>query len=183
MRRCIVLFFLFALMASLISGCSQMLRSPHDIPWDGNFVTISYEIADRLENNLRYPIPPDEPILVTSLVNVDQLEESTTIGRMMSEQIASRLSQNGYKVIEMKLRTKSVYIKRRAGEFLLSRDLKEISNDHQANTVVVGTYGGTRDQLYVSVRIVRTTDSVIVSSCDACIPVGEAYIYRIFPSR
>jgi len=51
-----------------------------------------------LENNLNASISSDEPIIVASFVDVSDLK-STPFGRIIAEQIGSRLAQKGYKII------------------------------------------------------------------------------------
>ena len=85
-----------------ITGCSA---KSNIVQYENrNLVSASYHIADALENNLKLRISPNESLLVASFVNVNNLEQSSTFGRIVSEQIASRFAQNGYKIIEMKLR-------------------------------------------------------------------------------
>jgi len=111
-------------------------------------------------------------ILIASFVNIDNLEESSTFGRTVSEYIGSRLNQNGYKVVEMKLR-RSIFMKKNAGEFLLTRDLKEISTRHNAQAIVVGTYSLGKNVVYVSARIIKLTDNTILSSYAYKLPLGK----------
>ncbi|WP_321495821.1 FlgO family outer membrane protein [uncultured Desulfobacter sp.] len=104
---------------------------------------------------------------MASFVDVSDLTKSSPLGRIMSEQVGSRLAQKGYRVIEMKLRQNSIFVDpENKGEFLLSRNIKDISNLHQASIVVVGTYAKGNDTVYVSARMVNPIDSVIMSSCD-----------------
>ena len=131
-----------------------------------------YEIADRLESNLRYPITAHDPLIFANFVNVNRLKESSTFGRILSEQLSSRFTQKGFKVIEVKLRQKSVFMEEGKGEFLLSRDLREVSSVYNASAVVVGTYGEGLGKLYVSARIVRPSDNVVISAADVCFPVA-----------
>lgn len=56
------------------------------------------------------------------------------------------------------------------GKFLLSRDLKNISLNHEASAVIVGTYACSRDNIYISTRIVNPEDSVILASFDYGMP-------------
>ena len=128
-------------------------------------------MADNLQNNLTQPLRPDDTIIVASFVNVDNLEQSSTFGRIIAEQIGSRFAQKGYKVVEMKLRQHSVFMAERKGEFLLSRDLREVSRNHNAAAVVVGVYGEAYDRVYVSSRIVRPSDNVVIASCDYGVPM------------
>lgn len=175
MRRDFFSISFTILAALLIIGCA----SPYTIPqqdqqqrWDGNLVHASYTIANKLEINLKSPIAPTDPLIVASFVNVNNLEESSTFGRVLAEQIGSRFSQNGYSVIEMKLRHESIFIdNKRKGEFLLSRDLRQITRSHNAAAVIVGTYGRSLDRIYVSARIVDPTSSVVLAACDFGIPM------------
>ena len=72
----------------------------------------------------------------------------------MAECITSRLAQKGHTVVEIKLRD-ALYIKDKAGEFLLSRRVRDMSNAHNAQAVVVGTYARAKTDLYISARMVQ----------------------------
>jgi TolB-like protein len=74
--------------------------------------------------------------------------------------------------VELKFRN-SVFIKEQAGEFLLSRELMEISTAHDAQAVIVGTYTETRNELYVSSRIVHAKSGKIISSFDYLLPLDN----------
>lgn len=150
-----------------VAGCYNTKPAPTAKAWDGDVVYASYAIVNKLENNLRVPISQNAPIIVASFVNVSDLTKSSGFGRIMSEQVGSRFSQKGYKVIEMKLRQNSIFVdQENKGEFLLSRNIKDISLAHKAAVVVVGTYAQGHDKVYVSARMVNPIDSVILSSCD-----------------
>ncbi len=135
-----------------------------------NLVHVSYEIADRLMANLKEPLAQNKTVLVASFVDVQYMQRSSNFGRMMSEYICSRLGQKGYRVIEMKLR-KDIYVKEKGGEFLLSRSVKEISDAHDAQAVVVGTYAQAMTNVYISARVVRADGGEIISSCDIKLPM------------
>jgi TolB-like protein len=130
----------------------------------------NYKAAEYLIGKLPKDMLKDSPLLVASFVNVDNLNESSTFGRMVSEQISSRFKQLGYTAIEMKLRT-AIFIKEGSGEFLLSRELSEISTKHSAQAVVVGTYAIASDRVYLTVRIVNAADSAILASYDYNVPM------------
>jgi TolB-like protein len=117
------------------------------------------------------PISLNQPILVASFVNVNRLDQASTFGHIISEQIGSRFAQKGYKIIEMKLRQNSVFIKEKKGQFLLSRDCLDLSKEYDSSAVIVGTYGYGYKTLYVSARIVRVSDSEVISSWDYGIPM------------
>ena len=152
----------------LVMGCASQQTPAGVVYGDGNLVAVSYTIADKLAAAEWFSqlIGPSDPLVVASFVSVNNLEESSSFGRMLSEQIASRLSQRGLKVIELKLRQDSIFIQEGNGEFLLSRDIRELSKTYNAAAVVVGTYAEGVDRLYVSARILRPADNLIISTYD-----------------
>jgi TolB-like protein len=162
-------------------GCSSYGRNHREgeasnYILNGDLVSSGYEIADFLLSQSKVKISQNDPILVATFVNINNLQESSTFGRMLAEYVSSRLSQRGYKVIDMRLRTNSVFIEEGKGEFLLSRDLREVSKKHNAAAVVVGTYGESVNGVYVSVRIINPSDSTIISSCDYGLMMGDRAI-------
>jgi len=54
---------------------------------------------------------------------------------------------------------------------MLSIEIKAISQNHDAQAVVAGTYAVGQDTIYVSVRILRATDSMIISAHDYNVPL------------
>ena len=163
-------FILVACLLILITGCGRRGDVYQNV-YPSGLVGASYYIADTLEDNLRHAISPNQPILVASFVNVNRLDQASTFGHIISEQIGSRFAQKGYKIIEMKLRQNSVFIKEGKGEFLLSRDCLDLSKEYDSSAVIVGTYGEGYKTLYVSARIVRVSDSEVIASADYGIPM------------
>lgn len=131
----------------------------------------SYLAADRLASALLHRhFPLDTPIVAASFVSVDNLTESSTFGRIISEQISSRLAQHGFRIIEVKLRQESVFIKKGQGEFMLSRELKDLGDSREIRAVLVGTYAVSEYFIFVSARIVRVEDSSVLTGYDYEVP-------------
>ena len=137
-----------------------------------NIMKANYKAVDSLLRKLPVELTKDSPILVASFVNLDDLNESSTFGRVASEQIASRFKQKGYTTIELKLRT-TVFMRKGSGEFLLSRELSDIVIKHRAQAVVVGTYAPASKKVYLTMRIVNVSDSRILKSLDYEIPMSR----------
>ena len=172
-----------AICLGLIMGCAIEQSSPGLYYGDGNLVAVGYSIADKLAENVPQTIGSSDPLIVASFVNVNNLEESSSFGRIISEQVVSRFVQRGQKVIELKMRQNSIFIREGQGEFMLSRDIREISKTHNAAAVVVGTYADGGDRLYVSARIVRPADNVIISAYDAGIVMDPMAINTLLTGR
>lgn len=146
----------------LLAAEKNILLSPADRT---DIMKRNYQAVDSLLKKLRGKLAKSAPILVASFVNLDNLSESSTFGRVVSEQMASRFKQKDYTTIEMKLRT-ALFMKQGSGEFMLSRELAQIGTKHRAQAVVVGTYATGRDRVYLTARVINVADSKILSSYD-----------------
>jgi len=114
-------------------------------------------------------ISPSTNIIAASFADINDLSQSSTFGRVASQQLTSQLTAAGYSVVEMLLR-KSVYISEEEGAFLLSREVNEISAQHNAHLVLAGTYAVGENNVFVTAKLIRTSDSVIVGSHDYVLP-------------
>jgi TolB-like protein len=171
MKPILTITLCISILLGLIAGCSKEIK-------DTDLVSASYSATDALLKVAReIENYPNKPILIASFVDVDNVQHSSTLGRTLAEQMGSRVSQHGYKVIEVKLRTNSVFVRgtkdQDEGEFMLSRELQDISFQHDAHAVLVGTYGKGPEVVYITAKLVRTKDSVILGSYDFSLPVGK----------
>jgi TolB-like protein len=165
---------LLSLLAFLItlSGCTSVrLQTQAFLNLDTDLIGSNYKAADKLIDRALPPLVYEQPILVATFVNINDLEKSSPLGRTISEQVASRFTQQGYKIVQMKLRN-AVYMKRNDGEFLLSREVRNISAEHNAQYVVVGTYSAANYVVYVSSSVIRLSDNRVVSTYDYDLPLG-----------
>ncbi|GAB6060299.1 FlgO family outer membrane protein [Desulfonatronum parangueonense] len=162
-----------ALLVSAILAFAQPAAAVH--PYFGSgpyayvhgFQGLTYALADGLEHNLVQYVDRTRPILFTSFVDLDDLNTSSTFGRLLGEQVASRISQLGYRVIELKMRQGSLVVSQRTGEMILSRDLREVRTNHDTQAVLVGTYVVTENAVLVSAKLLSTLDGTILATRDA----------------
>lgn len=130
------------------------------------FIRANYQAADALSAsaNIHREMPKQVPILVATLVNIDSLTESSRLGRIISEQLQARLSQHGYSVVELKLRG-NLFVKQDQGVLLLSREIKDITTNHKAQAVVVGTYAVANNHIFINLKVVGN-DNILLGSYD-----------------
>lgn len=131
-----------------------------------------------------YPVVTQQtPMLVTTVTDIDHMETSNTFGRLIAEQISSRLAQMGYNVTELKMRD-SLNIKQGldhpmdSGEFILSRDIEALQGEHQAAAIVAGTYAVAGQQVIVTLKLLDTATGKIVNATDYSLPL-EANTRRL----
>jgi TolB-like protein len=168
-----------SLSLSLLSGCEGTLPMPKPEPVKADIMGSSHGAADALINAAADRLDLEKPVIAASFVNIDDLDKSSSFGRIISRQVGSRFTARGIKVIEMLLRH-NVYIRQRGGEFLLSRELRNISSEHDAQAVIVGTYAVGRHKVLITARLIRSSDSVILASHDYTLPLDPdvAYLLR-----
>lgn len=165
-------YSLLLVMLFLLSGCASFSRSAGT----GNedyLMQANYRAVDQLLQNIPAgrALNKHQPLIVASLVNIDDLT-SSRLGRMLSEQLATRLTRNGYRVVELKLRD-TIFVKQLQGELLLSREIKDITVNHKAQAVLVGTYAESRGQVYITIKLVGVADNLAVSAHDYVLPLNS----------
>ncbi|MCV6613307.1 MAG: FlgO family outer membrane protein [Amphritea sp.] len=154
--------------ALLAGGCAS--TQPADPKVD---VVAELKDAQKpLYASLIEPLDKDKPLLVTSFANIDNLTESSTFGRLSADLIAAGLTDRGYKLIEVKMRD-SLFIKQGAGEFMLSRQVQHLSQKHDAQAVLLGTYAVGGSNVYLNVRLVRSRDNIVLSTYDFQLPINK----------
>lgn len=149
----------------LLAGCQTL---------DNKYYAINHnhDAAQQLVENARIRLDTRQPLIVASFVNINDLSESSSLGRSISQQFATTFTSNGYRISEMLLR-KDVYIKQNSGEFLLSRELQAISHDHHAQAVIVGTYAVGETRVYITAKVVNADSSLVISAVDYSIPIDK----------
>jgi TolB-like protein len=152
----------------LLVGCTS--PETRKIENDADIISMSHSAAKKLILQSGERLGP-EAIIVASFASIDNLEKSSSFGRIVSQQFASEFSNNGYTIIEMLLRN-NVYIARGEGEFLLSRSIQALSMEHNAQAVIVGTYAIGANNVYVTSKVIRASDSMVLASYDFSLPLG-----------
>lgn len=164
--------FIFSLL--LLSGCASFDPEP-------TIISYSYYATDRLLDNINShadvrhpPLTKGRTLLVTSFVELDRLQKTSHLGRLLAEQVASRINQKGYTTVEVKL-AQEIFIQENQGEFALSRSLTQISRRHAAQAIVVGTYTLLNDYVYITIKIVHANDGHVYAAHDFAIPISVVF--------
>lgn len=166
MKNFAMLLCVLALSACAGAGPSYLAAK------NSEFTQANYEAVDKLVTTTAVPIDKNTPLLVATVVNIDSLNRSSRFGRLISEQIASRLTQLGFNVTEMKLRN-DVYIREGTGELLLSRDVRDLSKNYNAQVVVVGNYAVASGYVYLTLKAVTVTDNRVIAAANYVLPLSE----------
>ncbi len=159
----------------LITGCSTS-KTPKVITYEqaanSPLIPTNYIAADSLLEQLKYSVAPNNTLIIATLVNIDELENSSTLGRLISEQISARFTQKNYRMVELKFRH-NVYMAQGQGEFMLTREIHELANTHSAQAVIVGTYAQSRDFVYINLKVIQPNTNTVLAVHDYALPLDE----------
>ncbi|WP_395023768.1 FlgO family outer membrane protein [Comamonas odontotermitis] len=134
-----------------------------------NFLASSQDAINKLTATVAPQAVGTGPVLVATVVNVNNTNASAPLGRTLSEIYANQMAARGFHVKEVKLRT-DLYVREGTGELMLSREMRDIARSQNASMVVVGTYSPAANFTYVSLKLVRTEDSRILAGYDYALP-------------
>jgi len=166
------------LLAVSLSGCAELPGAPsesHAMPSVagppgsasdlGELIYLGAQtLAERCGR-----LTKDRPIIVTTMVSIDDLSKSSTFGRLASELIANRLTQRGYQVRDVNY-TGALTIKPETGELVLSREASKLSATINAQAIVAGTYAVGGQEIYLNIRLINADDGTVLSSSDVVLP-------------
>ena len=148
----------------LMSGCSQKIYSV------SNIGDASYFNAYQMSWFETTKETANKTLVFTSLVNIDNFDESSTFGRIYSDLMITQLEQEGWSIIDY--RGQEIVTANKTGEFYLNRSkLKLIPHDA---SVFVGTYGEYKEGLLLNLRILRMEDNQVLTTSSILLRDKEA---------
>lgn len=166
-----------ALLALGTTGCATETTSARKQPTYEDaaahpLIPANYAAAATLLSNLQGKLDPSLPLLAATIVNIDALDSSSTLGRVISEQVAARFTLAGLRMIELKFRN-NVYMARDQGEMMLTREIRDIASSHSAQAVVVGTYAQSSEMLFVNLKVIQPETNTVLAVHDYVLPLDN----------
>ena len=123
------------------------------------------ELAEQLIADIRDCSLQGTVALPSAFVNLDNFNESSTLGRLVSEQLFYEFNQRGFPIREYRMQD-SIQVRPREGEFALSRELGSLSVHSPGSVVIVGTYSGDRQAMFINARLVRPSDGRVLRTAN-----------------
>ena len=145
----------------LLSGCREVPSPQMVSAVAPDFFVIGEELARQLIANQREG-DGGERLIFTTLVNLDNLRQTSKFGRTMSESLATQLFQHGYGVVELR-KTANILVQDNKGEMVLSRDVARLAGQYEANAVVAGTYAMTPRTVIINVKLLDVHSQEVLS--------------------
>jgi len=144
-----------------LTACSTK-ESQQTLPvLNADFFGIGEELARCLVVNRRDG-GGGERLIFTTLVNLDDLRQTSKFGRTLSESMATQLFQKGYGVVELR-KAGNIMMESANGEMVLSRDASRLAKQYEANAIVAGTYSLTPKTVILNVKMLDVSSDAVLS--------------------
>ncbi|ALS32162.1 hypothetical protein PTRA_a0860 [Pseudoalteromonas translucida KMM 520] len=128
---------------------------------------MALDLVDTLESGSE--LEESINIAVTSIVDLDAtLNNSNQLGNQISETLIHQLQKFGYGVVDFKT-SDAINVNRR-GDFVFSRDIKNLSKKHMASHVLGGTLIYRANGVTVNTRVINVNNKKVVASSRKFIP-------------
>ncbi len=155
-----------------LSGCSSAYRSYKTQSYlNTDLVEASYKASSELQDKFTRKMPKNTLILVSTLLNVKNLKETSSFGRIISNQIATSLHDAGYQIIGMDLPA-DLFMMKDDGEILLSENDKNRLKQYKSVVIVGGVYAPGKQNTYVTIRAVDRFTKQVIASTDFSVVLG-----------
>jgi TolB-like protein len=155
-----------------LSACMGPKNYKYSDVGSADFIAKNQRAAESLNSQLTpQKINRTYPLIIATVVNMNQLSQTSTFGRLVSEQVAARFTQLNFQVIETKLR--SDLLIKQEGEFLLTRELKDIAKSVSAQAVIVGTYVENDVDVYINLKVVQPQTNQVLAATSYAIPKAK----------
>lgn len=118
-------------------------------------------LADQLDRILLADLRRRATV-VASIVSLDELSQTSPLGRLVAEHLMHELQLRSWAVTEMRL-AQAVSVQD-AGEFSLTREAKALREAPAPANIVTGTYASTAEGVLLSVRIVDAASGHVLAS-------------------
>ncbi|MDR2695902.1 MAG: hypothetical protein LBC79_05935 [Deltaproteobacteria bacterium] len=184
-RRLILLFLTLAiLLIPMAAAAGMATRGTVPIAADDMAAAIDKQILGHFgveqpgffsqsKRQTHHPLAIRKALSISCTVAVDlnNLENSSPVGRQISEEMARWFVQAGYKVKEIR-KSRDVYVDAKRGEMALTRDVRKLlSTNVTTEAVLAGTYVVTPEQVRFSMRLLHVPTNDILAMATATVPI------------
>lgn len=151
--------------------CAPALAAEVSVPKAANNAAgkLDTQLSERLQL-LEGPASGTSLILTTP-VELSDLEMSSPLARLMAEELAAWFVQSGYRVKEVR-KTRNILLAPGNGELSLSRDLRFVDSRHiQSAVILTGTYTQTSKHVRFNLRLVHAATSEVLAMASSTIKI------------
>lgn len=159
----VIAYVLVVCMLVICVGCSGQKSSGTVSVTSPDFFGFSDYLARQLVANRQSGTAVQgERIILTSMVSLDDLYETSAFGRTMTESLSTTLFKYGFRVAEIR-KAPSVFVRSQEGELVLSRDVALLAGSQAVHGIISGTYSLTPTTVIINVRLLDATSQEVLS--------------------
>lgn len=160
--------FLFATLLTstfgLIGGCAT---PTYEAAKESKLIETNYQAAENLLRNLKNPLNVQRAIIVKPLTNTTNADKKTMLGNVIAEQLSARFARAGYKMIDM------VNGQLPPATHSENVQLDAVETQAEAQAVLTGNYAISQNYVYITVKLVRPTDNVLLATYNYVLPLDS----------
>lgn len=138
-------------------------QGPHKLDTVKMIEQVYYSVDHMLAQHPK--MQDTDRILVATAVDVNNVQSTSELGRVLTECIQARLTHNDHDVIHPTVREDHLLVQH-DGQFLLSRDARNLAVDYNARSALVTTYSVVANSVIVSMKLVSTIENSTVAAQD-----------------
>jgi hypothetical protein len=127
------------------------------------------DLADQLFASFSSQGEDAQLAVPTCFVNLDDFTSTSSLGRLMAEQMFYECNRRGMAVQEYRM-TEDVTLLEQDGEFVLTRDGSLSANKISATQVILGTYSFGRDNIFINARVCDLENGRVLSAAMKVMP-------------
>lgn len=136
-------------------------------------------LAEQLQKNANEDVRGVETV-VSTIMDINNLEASSPLGRLLGEHLAHHLSLRGWTIVESKLVRELIFTD--GGEFGMTRSDFRKPVAMRARNLVTGTYAVTKDGILVTIKMIDTGSGRLLSSAQTRILKDKFSADLVIPS-
>ncbi len=127
-------------------------------------------LADQLSQNKDFKNISSTPIAIASIVDLKDYTKVGKIGHIISENLIHEMQVRGYRVVDFK--SMPTLMVKPNGDYLFSRNLKDLKKEQNINYVIGGTYMYYSDGVSINCRLIDIRTNIVKSSAQIFIPAS-----------
>ncbi|MBT7478604.1 MAG: hypothetical protein HN661_03685 [Gammaproteobacteria bacterium] len=180
MKKRIQNIVVLPLMAVLLTGCSGISGVPMFQSKSLKYQVVQPEVnpgqineytqylAEQISLNRDTYNVSNNPVAITSFVNLENLKHTNKLGELLADNMIHEMQIRGFKVTDFKSMP-AIQISE-LGDFIRSREVKELRSHHNINLVLSGTYTNHQSGVIVNARMIDIGSGMVVSTAQTNIP-------------
>jgi len=129
---------------------------------------IAVSIANQFNIDKSSQFVKKRTLVILSIVNINNYKQASNFGRYISEDLIHAMRMNGFSILDYK--AANSIIMNKDGEYLFSRELKNIKKERNLTYALSGTYTVYKDSITINCRIIDISSGVVVSTAQVTVP-------------